>query len=227
MGESSALRVSKHWNMMLNSLPKLWIHLDLSKANKPNVSLKSIQAFLRRSHWRLTRASLVNLQPVDFPRLMAGLRQIPSLEHLELLGSFSSKFDVAPVYTLTGLRTLVCSASSEMTLAHFRKVLLDCPLLERVEVYIKPAPFSDVETFPAKLPNLRSLIILGIDYPRYSNDPSTLNLPFPTNVFHPRVLVPSQALILSVGYFIWYNPEPGRVLPHLQLRYDKKCTRSF
>ncbi|QSS61963.1 F-box domain-containing protein [Histoplasma capsulatum] len=160
---------------------QLWIHLDLSKANKPNVSLKSIQAFLRRSHWRLTRASLVNLQPVDFPRLMAGLRQIPSLEHLELLGSFSSKFDVAPVYTLTGLRTLVCSASSEMTLAHFRKVLLDCPLLERVEVYIKPAPFSDVETFPAKLPNLRSLIILGIDYPRYSNDPSTLNLPFPTN----------------------------------------------
>ncbi|QSS56492.1 F-box domain-containing protein [Histoplasma capsulatum var. duboisii H88] len=181
MGESSALRVSKHWNMMLNSLPKLWIHLDLSKANKPNVSLKSIQAFLRRSHWRLTRASLVNLQPVDFPRLMAGLRQIPSLEHLELLGSFNSKFDVAPVYTLTGLRTLVCSASSEMTLAHFRKVLLDCPLLERVEVYIKPAPFSDVETFPAKLPNLRSLIILGFDYPRYSNVHSPLNLPFPTN----------------------------------------------
>ncbi|EGC45857.1 F-box domain-containing protein [Histoplasma capsulatum var. duboisii H88] len=179
-------------------LELLWIHLDLSKANKPNVSLKSIQAFLRRSHWRLTRASLVNLQPVDFPRLMAGLRQIPSLEHLELLGSFNSKFDVAPVYTLTGLRTLVCSASSEMTLAHFRKVLLDCPLLERVEVYIKPAPFSDVETFPAKLPNLRSLIILGFDYPRYSNVHSPLNLPFPTNVFHPRVLVPPQATLFDI-----------------------------
>ncbi|KLJ07879.1 hypothetical protein EMPG_16661 [Blastomyces silverae] len=177
----SALRVSKHWNMVLNSLPKLWTHLDLSKANRTSVSLKSIQVFLRRSHWRLTRATVANLQPVDFPKLMAGLQRIPSLEHLELLPGFYPEFDVAPVYTLTGLRTLVCSATSEMTFSHFMKVLSDCPLLERVEVHIKPAPPGDYETFPAKLPNLRSLIILGCRPYRYPHDVSPLDLPFLTN----------------------------------------------
>ncbi|OJD24580.1 hypothetical protein ACJ73_04056 [Blastomyces percursus] len=177
----SALQVSKHWNMVLNSLPKLWTHLDLSKANRTSVSLKSIQAFLRRSHWRLTRASVTNLQPVDFPKLMAGLQKIPSLEHLELLPGFCPKFEFAPVYTLTNLKTLVCSATSEMTFSHFRKVLSDCPLLERVEVHIKPAPPSDYETFPAKLPNLRSLIILGCRRYRYPHDVSPLDLPFLRN----------------------------------------------
>ncbi|EGE82712.2 F-box domain-containing protein [Blastomyces dermatitidis ER-3] len=176
----SALRVSKHWNMVLNSLPKLWTHLDLSKANRP-ISLKSIQVFLRRSHWRLTRASIANLQSVDFPKLMAGLQKIPSLEHLELLPGFYPKFEFAPVYTLTSLRTLVCSATSEMTFSDFMKVLSDCPLLERVEVHIKPAPPSDYEVFPAKLPNLRSLIVLGCRHYRHPHDVSPLDLPFLRN----------------------------------------------
>ncbi|KAL2362999.1 hypothetical protein RJZ56_004095 [Blastomyces dermatitidis] len=94
---------------------------------------------------------------------MAGLQKIPSLEHLELLPGFYPKFEFAPVYTLTSLRTLVCSATSEMTFSDFMKVLSDCPLLERVEVHIKPAPPSDYEVFPAKLPNLRSLIATLFD----------------------------------------------------------------
>ncbi|KKZ67736.1 hypothetical protein EMCG_06603 [[Emmonsia] crescens] len=178
----SAVRVSKHWNMVLNSLPKLWTHLDLSKAKRRCVSLKSIQAFLRRSHWGLTRASLVNLQPDDFPKLMTGFQRIASLEHLDLLGNFSPKFDVAPVYTLSSLRTLVCSELSEMTFAHFKEVLSRCPLLERVEVYVKAAPLHEYETFPAKLPNLRSLTILGYDYYRNSGFGFPLNLPFLNNV---------------------------------------------
>ncbi|OJD17636.1 hypothetical protein AJ78_02286 [Emergomyces pasteurianus Ep9510] len=176
----SAVRVSKHWNMLLNSLPKLWTHLDLSKAKRKSVSLKSIQAFLRRSHWGLTRASLVNLQSVDFPKLVTGLQRIPSLEHLELLGSFSQEFNIAPVYTLTSLRTLVCSETSDMTFGHFKKILSNCPFLERVEVYVKPAPPHEYETFPAQLPNLRSLT-LGFDHNRAPHRSSPLDLPFLKN----------------------------------------------
>ncbi|PGH06267.1 F-box/TPR repeat protein Pof3 [Blastomyces parvus] len=177
----SALRVSKHWNMVLNSLPKLWTHLDLSKANQTRVSLKSIQAFLRRSHWRLTRASLCHLDKDDFPKLIAGLQKIPSFEHLEVLTSFSPDFDVARVYTLTGLRTLVCSEVSLMKFSHFRKVLTDCPLLERVEVAIRPAPLSVYETFPAKLPNLKSLTIHGYLLLGSRYAVSALELPFLRN----------------------------------------------
>ncbi|OAX84036.1 hypothetical protein ACJ72_01595 [Emergomyces africanus] len=177
----SAVRVSKHWNMVLNSLPKLWTHLDLSKAKRKTVSLKSIQAFLRRSNWGLTRASLVNLQPADFPKLMTGLQRIPSLEHLELLGSFIPELDVAPVYTLSSLKTLVCSEPSKMTFGLFKKVLSGCPLLERVEVHVKPAPLHEYETFPAPLPNLRSLTIFGFDYNRHPHFSSPLNLYFLQN----------------------------------------------
>ncbi|EEH18820.2 hypothetical protein PABG_01139 [Paracoccidioides brasiliensis Pb03] len=174
----STVRVSKRWNRLLNSIPRLWTHLDLTKARRRNVSLKAIQAFLRRSHWRLSRASLTNLQPDDFPKLMTGLKRIGSLEHLDLQGSFSLRFNVAPIYGLTKLKTLVCSEQSEMTFGHFSKVLSDCPLLQRVEVHVKDAPLNQYKQFPNKLPNLRALTIVGFDDNINGEFLSPLGLPF-------------------------------------------------
>ncbi|PGG98477.1 hypothetical protein AJ79_08849 [Helicocarpus griseus UAMH5409] len=174
----SAVRVSKHWSVLLNSFPKLWSHLDLSKARRRAVSLKSIQAFLRRSRWGLTRATLVNIRPDDYPKLMTGLNQIRSLEHLELHGSFKTGFEVAPVYTLTRLKTLICSELSAMSVLHFGRILSECLLLERAEVHLQSAPLAEYQSFPARLPHLRSLTIVESGDVRNRAVVSPLSLPF-------------------------------------------------
>ncbi|KAK2775728.1 hypothetical protein FQN53_003080 [Emmonsiellopsis sp. PD_33] len=157
----AAIRVSKHWGTILNSLPKLWNHLDLSKAgNRKTVSLKNIQAFLRRSRWGLTRASLVNLYPNDVPKLMPGFKQCRSLEHLEILGNFPRDFAIPPIYTLINLKILNCSDLPPMPHTHFAQVLTHCSKLERIKVSLSLArPDNSTDLFPTNLPNLRSLSI--------------------------------------------------------------------
>ncbi|KAK2796843.1 hypothetical protein FQN50_009404 [Emmonsiellopsis sp. PD_5] len=131
----AAIRVSKHWGTILNSLPKLWSHLDLSKAGKQKtVSLKSIQAFLRRSRWGLTRASLVNLRPANLHRLIPGLKQCRSLEHLEISGGFPPDFATPPIYTLINLKTLNCCQLPRMSYSDFAQIMTQCPKLERIKV---------------------------------------------------------------------------------------------
>ena len=139
-------------------MPKLWRHLDLSKAKK-NVRRSTIKDCIRRSKGTLTHATLYRFENTKVGELLPSIAShCKNLEYLEILDgpANASLLKAAPL--AFKLKTLISRASHETTLDMITQLLAGCPSLIRAEFHNVHST-GVVAEWKGDLSNLRALKI--------------------------------------------------------------------
>ncbi|MCJ1381933.1 hypothetical protein MMC17_005045 [Xylographa soralifera] len=132
----SLLRVSKLWKAILESIPALWRHLDLSKTKK-NVRFGSIKACVIRSGGTLTHATLSHYDSLNSDALTYIASRCKRLEYLELRTGISNESLLKAVTMTSTLKTLILLSGHEVSLDTVTQLLAQSKSLEHTEFYIR------------------------------------------------------------------------------------------
>ncbi|MCJ1322703.1 hypothetical protein MMC15_008052 [Xylographa vitiligo] len=132
----SLLRVSKLWKAILESIPALWRHLDLSKTKK-NVRFGAIKACVIRSGGTLTHATLSHYDSVNSDALTYIASRCKRLEYLELRTGISNESLLKAAAMASGLKTLILLSGHEVSLDTVTQLLAQSKSLEHAEFYIR------------------------------------------------------------------------------------------
>ena len=121
-------------------MPRLWTHLDFSRAKKP-VKLTAVRACVERSKGGITHATL-HLAATTCA-LKHVLKCCRALHHLEVNQGFTSTSLLEAASLAQNLSTLIVSNSCMVDLAVVTRMLSLCSKLERAEfhwIYIVGVP---------------------------------------------------------------------------------------
>ncbi|MCJ1415489.1 hypothetical protein MMC32_001821 [Xylographa parallela] len=132
----SLLRVSKLWKAILESIPALWRHIDLSKT-KRSVRYSAIKACVIRSRGTLTHATLSHYDSVNSDALTYIVSRCKRLEYLELRTGISNESLLRTAATASSLRTLILLSGNEVSLDTVTQLLAQSKSLEHAEFYIR------------------------------------------------------------------------------------------
>ena len=132
----SLLRVSKQWKAIIEAIPALWRHLDLSKT-KQNVRYSSIKACVIRSGGTLTHATLSHYDSVNSEALTYIASRCKRLEYLELRTGISNESLLKAVAMAPSLKTLILLSGHEVSLDTVTQLLAQAKSLEHAEFYIR------------------------------------------------------------------------------------------
>lgn len=126
--------MSLHWYNFLTSTSDLWGHLDFSGASRP-VPLMSVQACIRRSKGKITRAILNKHVLLHGDALRHITKHCKRLHYLEIQSGLPIRSLVAAAIVAPNLSSLVVSVECETTLDAVQLLLANCRNLERAEFH--------------------------------------------------------------------------------------------
>ena len=116
-------------------MPKLWRHLDLSKAKK-NVRRSAIKDCVRRSKGTLTHATLYRFENSKYGELLPLIvYHCKNLEYLEVLDGPANASLLSAAPLASKLTTLISGAYHETTLDMVTQLLARCHSLTRAEFH--------------------------------------------------------------------------------------------
>ena len=158
---SRSLRgVSRSWKCMLESIPSLWYHLDLSAAKRP-VRFVFIKDCIRFSQYRLKRASLaycgVGHACLNITEYISRCQRI---EHIDILRATDFTWLVNTSHPLKSLTSLTIGREYEIRLEDIKKLLAKYASLQRAEFYSVFSPVYSSEPYH----NLAQLKVLRMRY---------------------------------------------------------------
>ena len=130
------LRVSKRWKAILESIPTLWRHLDLSKT-KRSIRFSAIKACVIRSGGTLTHATLCNYDSINSDALTYITLRCKRLQYLELRTGISNESLLKATAMASSLKTLVLMSGHEVSLDTVTQLLAHTKSLEHAEFYIR------------------------------------------------------------------------------------------
>ncbi|MCJ1476412.1 hypothetical protein MMC13_005078 [Lambiella insularis] len=129
------LRVSKRWKSILESIPALWRHLDLSKTTK-NVRFTAIKYYVIRSRGTLTRATLTRYDSANSDALTYIASRCKQLEYLELRVGLSNESLIKAAAMAPSLKTLILVSGHQVSLDTVTQLLEKSKSLEHAEFHI-------------------------------------------------------------------------------------------
>jgi F-box/TPR repeat protein Pof3 len=129
---SYCTRVSKQWNVFINSLPGLWMHLDFSEAKKP-VRSAFLSHCINTSRRKVISATLKHVK--DTEKVIKALaRSCPEFNSLCLVdGGLQGESLVQNLKSATKLKKLTLGASASISSMTLPSLLLGCENLEEFE----------------------------------------------------------------------------------------------
>ncbi|KAI5201352.1 hypothetical protein E4T39_05204 [Aureobasidium subglaciale] len=125
-------RVSKQWNVLINSLPGLWMNLDFSEAKKP-VKSAFLSRCINTSRRKVISATLKHIK--DSEKVIKALAQsCPEFDSLRVVdGGLQGESLIHNLKSATKLRKLTLGASAGVSSMTLPGLLLGCENLEELE----------------------------------------------------------------------------------------------
>ncbi|KAI5244142.1 hypothetical protein E4T43_03854 [Aureobasidium subglaciale] len=125
-------RVSKQWNVFINSLPGLWMNLDFSEARKP-VRSAFLSRCINTSRRKVISATLKHVK--DLEKVIKALAQsCPDFDFLRVVdGGLQGESLTHNLKSATKLRKLTLGASASVSSMTLPGLLLGCENLEELE----------------------------------------------------------------------------------------------
>ncbi|KAN0081983.1 hypothetical protein V8E54_003281 [Elaphomyces granulatus] len=179
------LRVSKQWERLLSSLPKLWMNLDFSRARSV-ISLPAIRACINRSKAMLTHAIFVNISLPAVDKALLYLSRCPNLEYLDLQMPCKGERIYELFKTSKSLRTLIVSKDIPLSQRLLTGFLADLPALERIESHRTKLSPAGSAVWPAEMPNLKAIALSSWDEALSKSIPNLEELSLRWNSSHLR-----------------------------------------
>lgn len=158
------LRVSKDWKRLVESMPSLWRHLDLSQA-KSRVSFKAIKACVVRSRGNMTHATMFRWDAGQHDALAYATSRCKRLEHLHLRDGLGSVALTSAVATASNLKTLIISPDRGVSVREVTEMLAKLPHLERAE-FLNIWTSGTPPDWTGDLSSLRALTLHAAQDPR-------------------------------------------------------------
>ncbi|MCJ1234631.1 hypothetical protein MMC14_002592 [Varicellaria rhodocarpa] len=130
------LRVSKAWSQLLTAIPRLWRHLDLSKAKK-DVNRKSLISSIKRFNGAITHATLYRCgQFSESDLLPLIVNNCKNLECLEILDGPANALWLKAAPLASRLTTFISGVDHETALDVVTQILAEIPSLTRAEFHM-------------------------------------------------------------------------------------------
>ena len=139
------LRVSKSWQALLSSMPKVWTNLDFS-TTKRNATLTAARQYVKNARGTCSAVRFSQFSQYQQNILSYVASRCKGLREVKLLSGFVGISFLKAAPCAVNLKTLIISSQCEITADAVTQLLDQCMNLERAEFHQVKAHGSDICT---------------------------------------------------------------------------------
>lgn len=173
------MRVSKGWQRFLNSLPGLWLKMDLT-GGRSRVPWPAVRSYVRQSKGNLTHAVIKNLPLNSTQKSLEFVSRCPRIENLELWVNHGYKETATLFRGFKSVKRLILGPEITVPQALFFRLLKEHRKLEHIKIMNLTGSQADdpnlTSGWPESLPNLKSIDLTATSFEHGYAKP--LSLPF-------------------------------------------------